>query len=300
VSIYFEFAQGDAVTVDEAPHPLRLWPAVGGALIQISVNVSGTETASTRGYQVAAEMWVSRNSSNLDSRLLCRLNYDSPLSIGREARPVMLKGLVTDAQLRAAEELRAGAGHLWVSLRISLTRIEASSALAVQSPALLVQTTARLAEKTSSLDFSLSSGDWCIEFERARAGAYVEILVPVTANGDRARDAQSLATARDLVQNGQYASAVIEARKVVEAARREYDTKKVASVARPINHLQRTKDQRWAVAIEDFISLMGGAAHSDPGGSAEFEWDRDEAIALLGVAASLLKRVNGQAGNLGE
>ncbi|WP_146175050.1 hypothetical protein [Umezawaea tangerina] len=217
-----------------------------------------------------------------ERRLLTHLVAKNLVNPTLVATEVTLTGFVSDEQLRAAEALREGAEHIWVTLQVSVTCVDGDPA--------------QLVGGTGEFGFDLLSGEWAQELERVDAGSYLEILVPLTKDKDHATAVRRLRKARELVRDNHLEEALGETRKVIEAIRAADGTLDIARQARPKPPRDRDQRERWAFLAEDLFSLLSGAAHDDPGTTEHFVWSRKDVLALVAATAGLLNRLSERGG----
>lgn len=304
-SAFIDFGNQDTLRFEEVARPLRLWPAVGGAHLNLEVRVStGADRSPAIPYQVSALMRVGPG-YQMNTRPLCQLAVSSTIQPGRDGTTCTFTGFVSDAQLRAVEELRGGADDLWIALNITATRIDelphraqpvtqAPEAVAQVPEAVTHAHGVRFTDRTATLDFSITSGEWLRAWEQVDAGSFMEVLVPLPEAPEYAKAVGRVRAARKLIQGDHLEEALGEARKAVEAVRAAYKTSNLAAAAKDKPRKERDKDERWALLVEDLFGLVSGAAHDDPDLSEHFEWTRAEAVALVATTAGLLARLAGE------
>jgi hypothetical protein len=223
---------------------LRLWPAISGAQIELTLTVRRTaERKDAPPYQVSAAMLVAQNPSR-DRRLLTPLvagHLVNPVQVATEFR---LTGFISVEQLRVVEELRSGADSIWVVLQVSVTCVDGE-------PTTLV-------DGSGEFSFTLPAGEWSQELERVDAATYVEILVPLTNNAEHANAVRRLRNARTLIQDDRVEEALAEARKALEFVRKAGGTVQIVQQAKAKNPRDRDLRERWAYLVEDIFSLLSG------------------------------------------
>lgn len=271
----------ESLVFEPARRTLRLWPAVGGAQIELTINVRRTgERKDAPPCQVSAAMLVAQNPSR-DRRLL------APLAGGQLANPVQvatefrLTGFTSVEQLRVVEELRSGADQIWVVLQVSFTCVDGEPATLIGG--------------NGEFSFALPASEWLQELERVDAATYVEILVPLTSNTEHANAVRRLRNARTLIQDDRFEEALAEARKALEFVRKVGGTVQIVQQATAKKPRDRDLRERWAYLVEDVFSLLSGAAHDDQGTTEHFTWTRADAVALVASTAGLLGRLAEQA-----
>lgn len=267
----------DMITIQPGRHALRLRPAVGGALVELALSVSRTtERNDVRPLQVSAVMRIGRT-PHVGSQYLCKVQANNLLTPSQQATEYTFTGFITDAQVRAVEELRSS-GALWINLNLTTVWIET------------ISDTTQMKETAAQLTFDVPSGEWIEELERIDTATHVELLIPITDNTKHAKAAHRIRAARDHLREGQTAAAVGEIRKPLDRIRRENRTRAIAQAAYAKDRLDRDQDERWAVLTEALFDLLSGEAHDDPGTTENFTWTRADAAALTATVAGLLGR----------
>lgn len=205
-------------------------------------------------------------------------------TLGSAAGPVGLKSFgtmltletsMTVQQLRGLEKMRAGAD---LSLRANLTL----TALAETEhwPVAHDQEIIRLPHAA-----------WSNALTQLDAGAFVDVLVPVTIGEARATGARRIREAKTAIHNGQYEHAVTLARAALDPVREACNTQKVHDRAAKKKSPERDQEERWAMLTQSAYSLFSGAPHDDSGTTEHFGWTRADAVAAVATAAGLLARL---------
>ncbi|MGW4276905.1 hypothetical protein ACWEGQ_32220 [Streptomyces seoulensis] len=185
-------------------------------------------------------------------------------------RPV-LKFLLTSAQLHAINEARDG--DLRMELEVTGT---------------LPQAPGYPGSTTEVLHFSVAKSRWIEQVSALGPAVAFEMQVPFPLEDDpRATPARFLRAAQRRLLDDDIEGAILEARRALEWIKDHSGWKWPGGKDR----LQRTQDERWAwirLAVEDQTSA---AVHKDAVTSA-FAYSRDEAKALIAIAAALLTVVD--------
>ncbi len=267
----------ESLVFEPARQALRLWPAIGGAQIELTLTIRRTaERKDSPPYQVSATLLVEQSPSRARHLL-------APLGTGHLVNPVhvatefRLAGFVSVEQLRVVEELRSGADSISVVLQVSVACVDGEPTTLVGG--------------SGEFSFMLSAGEWLQELERVDATTYVEILVPLTSNTEFANAVRRLRNARTLIRDDRVEEALAEARKALEFVRKAEGTLQIAQQAKGKSPHDRDLRERWASLVEDTFSLLSGAAHDDQGTTEHFQWTRADAVALVGSTAGLLGRL---------
>ena len=211
----------------------------------------------------------------MNQRFLCDVRAAHLINPMSQATQVTLSGFISDHQLRVIEAIRRG-GPLSVHLDMIVACIDGEPG--------------RMLSGSAGEAFFIQSGEWAEALERADAGSYVELLVPLPANEQNANAVRRLRKARELMRDDQIEEALGEARKAIEKVRKAYQTPKLAASAAK-NPRQHTKEERWAIYIESVFFLLSGTVHDDEGTTENFIWSRAEAEALIVSVAGMLARL---------
>jgi hypothetical protein len=272
-----EIATGQHLKFEAVRDSFRLQPAVDGARLVLTLGTSVFPDLK-EPLQIQASGLLSVGTTPMtDARALCELSAADMHQPNVTSGQIELIGLVSNAKLRAVEELR-GSKELWFTVEVRITYLEREAEL-------------RLVSKKSTLSFDIPISQWAQQLERVSSAAYVEVLVPVTADPKLAKAAERVRQARKLTQSGHAEQGIGETRKALERYRKAYRTWAVAKGATPKDPHSRTKEERWALLVEDAFGLLSGAAHDDPGTTDQFEWSRPEAITLNALVAGLLTQL---------
>ncbi|MGW9030955.1 hypothetical protein ACWGQ5_44260 [Streptomyces sp. NPDC055722] len=199
-----------------------------------------------------------------------------PVGLKPFMQTLTLETTVTDQQLRGLEKTRAGAD---LSLRAQLTL----TALAYTKhwPVAQGQEIIRIPHAT-----------WSNALVQLDAGAFVDVLIPITAVEARATAARRIREAKTAIRDRRYEHAVTLARAVLDAVREACNTQKVnARAMAKTKAADRDQEERWAVLIQSAFSLFSGAPHDDAGTTENFTWTRADAVAAVATAAGLLARL---------
>ncbi|WP_143271416.1 hypothetical protein [Amycolatopsis echigonensis] len=271
----------ESLVFEPARQALRLFPAIGGAQIELSLTVRRTaERKDASPYQISAAMLVGQNPSR-DRHLLTQLAVGHMVNPAQVATEFRLTGFISVEQLRVVEELRLGADSIWVVLQVNVVGTDGEPTTLVGG--------------NGELSFALSAGEWLQGLERVDAATYIEILVPLSSSAEHANAARRLRNARALIQDDRVEEALAETRKALEFVRKAGGTLQIVQQARSKSPRDRDLPERWAFLVEDTFSLLSGAAHDDQGTTEHFMWTRADAVALVGSTAGLLGRLAAQA-----
>ncbi|WP_406429205.1 hypothetical protein [Streptomyces sp. NBC_00147] len=198
-----------------------------------------------------------------------------PLGLKPFTTQLVLETAVTDRQLRGLEKLRAGAD---MCLRADLTL----TALAdVKNwPVARGQEIIRIPHAT-----------WSNALTQLDAGAFVDVLIPMTSVEARATAARRIREAKTAIRDGRYEQAVTFARAALDPVREACNTRQLHDQAVRTRAADRSQEERWAMLIQSAYALFSGAPHDDSGTTENFTWTRADAIAAVATAACLLARL---------
>jgi hypothetical protein len=196
-----------------------------------------------------------------------------PMEAYPEGRNVSCDVALTDAQIMGLEKAREGKD---LELRADLIFVQLG---AVDGrPA-----------REHQLTMRISHEEWAKSLAGLGAGAFVDVLVPITEVEGRATAARRLREAKQLIRSGNYEEAVGKARLALDAVREACDT---VNAARNVpSTQQRFQEQRWAMLIQSAYQLFSGAQHDDSETTEHFTWTRADAVAAVATAAGLLARL---------
>lgn len=304
-----DLGNGDSLQLEPARRALSLYPGAGGAQVEVTLRISKTQDLVPGiAYRVSAQMYVEETTRR--QRMLCALDAANHVTVLVRPGDVKLSGFVTDEQLRAVEQLRAG-GDLWVNLKLSVLSLEWAADSKVPTsgeapgPALVLRPSDDEPRKsrvtferplqqtrTGDLRFDINAGEWASQMVRVESGAFVELLVPLARGADYTDAVTQLREARELLRQGSIEPAIVQARKALEQIRVAYSTQKLFNAAKTKAPRQRTYDERWAFMVEDLFSTMSGAGHKADEVTKDFEYTREDGEMLIVATAGMLKRLS--------
>ncbi|MGY3206331.1 hypothetical protein [Streptomyces sp. TE5632] len=202
-------------------------------------------------------------------------SVSGPIGLKSFSTMLALETTVTDQQLRGLEKMRAGAD---LSLRAELTL----TALAETKhwPVASDQGVIRIPHAT-----------WSNALTQLDAGAFVDVLIPITTVEARATAARRICEAKTAIRDQRYEHAVTLARAALDPVREACNTQKVHDQAVKKKASERNQEERWAVLIQSAFALFSGAPHDDAGTTEHFAWTRADAVAAVATAAGLLARL---------
>jgi cell division septum initiation protein DivIVA len=138
--------------------------------------------------------------------------------------------------------------------------------------------------------FAIPASTWLRLIEQVNAAVAFTIPIPIAVTaGAHAEGAELLKEARHQLNAGDFAGAVVTARKVMERAQAAANW---PAISRNDDPQTRNQDQRWRAIYKAALDQASGAAHEDEV-TKEFAYSRREAEAMTGIAAALLKAAPG-------
>ncbi|MEU6466789.1 hypothetical protein [Streptomyces sp. NPDC046976] len=249
---------------------VQLLRGMGTICLQVGLEVKApVATKAGRFLALQADLYALGNAHQ--RTLVGRVTEMLPFTpeIGVE-RPV-LKFLITSAQLHAINEARDG--DLRMELDVTGT---------------LPQAPGYPGSTTEVLHFSVAKSRWIDQITALGPSVAFEMQVPFPLEDDpRAEPARHLRAAQRRLLDNDIDGAILGARQALEWIRLH------SGWTWPLNKDTRLRgqDERWAairVAAEDQAS---GSVHAD-GVTSKFSYSRDEAKALIAIAAALLTVVD--------
>ncbi|MFE9679543.1 hypothetical protein ACFYO5_36480 [Streptomyces sp. NPDC006259] len=271
----FQFGMNDYSVGVQAQQTVTFTPGwdVHRLVLTFDVTGRGNYTVDTP-FLVSGDLWV-HDMPNPASYIGPLHAPKGPVGLKPYTRDLTLETTVTDRQLRGLEKLRAGAD---MSLRahLALTGL----AEAKHWPVAQDQEIIRIPHAT-----------WSNALTQLDAGAFVDVLIPITTVEARATGARRIREAKNAIRDGRYEHAVALARAALDPVREACDTHKVNMEASKKKPAERDQGERWAVFIQSAFNLFSGAPHDDAGTTENFTWTRADAIAAVTAAAGLLARL---------
>ncbi|GAV38309.1 hypothetical protein Saa2_01188 [Streptomyces acidiscabies] len=245
---------------------VQLLRGLGTICLQVGLDVKApVATKAGRFLALQADLYGIENPyrRTLVGRVTEMLSFTSETGVERPT----LKFLITSAQLHAINEARDG--DLRMELEVTGT---------------LPQAPGYPGGTKVVLHFSVAKSRWIDQITALGPSVAFEMQVPFPLEDDpRAEPAQYLRAAQRRLLDNDVDGAILEARRALEWIKDHSGWNWPGGKDR----LQRTQDERWAwirFAVEDQAS---GAMHKDAVTSA-FKYSRDEAKALITIAATLL------------
>ena len=132
---------------------------------------------------------------------------------------------------------------------------------------------------------------WSNALTQLDAGAFVDVLIPVTTVEARATGARRIREAKTAIRDGRYEHAVALARAALDPVREALNTRRLHDQAVQKKAGERDQEERWAMLTQSAYALFSGAPHDDSGTTENFTWTRADAVAAVATAAGLLARL---------
>jgi hypothetical protein len=210
---------------------------------------------------------------------VCQLTAEHLVAPTAGGASLTLAGFISDDQLRVIEDIRAG-GAVVLHLKLGI----------------LTTTGNRLERYRGDENIDVTAGEWNTEIDRAGAGTFVDVLVPMSSMKTYAQAVARIREGRDLLRTGDEQqtvdSALVKARQALEPVRDKLRTSATARAAGTVAS-QRSQAERQAVMIEAIFSYITGAAHDDAI-TQQFEYTRTDAITMLAAVGGLVRSVTEQ------
>jgi hypothetical protein len=199
-----------------------------------------------------------------------------PIALKPFATTLTMETTVTEAQLRGLEKARAGADlNLTAELTVTgLAETEHWPTAGAQEPVRIPHAT------------------WSNALIQLDAGAFVDVLIPITTADTRATAARRIREAKVAIRDQRYEHAVALARAALDPVRETCNTRRIHDQAVQKKAGERDQEERWAMLTQSAYALFSGAPHDDSGTTENFTWTRADAIAAVATAASLLARLS--------
>lgn len=203
------------------------------------------------------------------------LHAPGPIGLKPFVTNLTLETTVTDQMLRGLEKTRAGA-DLTLRADLTLTGLAEEQHWPVASDQEIIRT---------------PHATWSNALTQLDAGAFVDVLIPITTVEARATAARRIREAKTAIRDQRYEHAVTLARAALDAVREACDTQNVNMRALAKKPADRDQEERWAVLTQSAFNLFSGAPHDDTGTTENFTWTRADAVAAVATAAGLLARL---------
>ncbi|QMU67238.1 hypothetical protein [Streptacidiphilus sp. P02-A3a] len=255
--------------------PINLFPSIGVHRLTLGFT---TREMGDNGPLISfsGELWAEDIPGTLG--WISPLTQPEPLNTRYGGDNLRLNASVTDEQLRRLEQARASRD---LTLRADLVGVR------------LDATGTSWPVGQCQVRVSIPHAEWSKKVEQLDAGAYVDVLVPITQVEGRAIAARRIREAQLAIRNGDYEGAVGKARSALDAVRPACNTEVIYNrvMNRGSKAKERTQEERWAVLIQSAYQLFSGAPHDDQGTTEHFTWTRADAVAAVATSAGLLARL---------
>lgn len=169
----FQF-DGYLLSIKPARHALTLIPGWGVHRLTLFFEAAGTgDIPGGQAHQLSGELWVNDMGS---SGWLGPLAQRWPMEAHPEGRNISFDVVLTDAQILGFEKARKGRE---LELRVDLTAVQLGA-------------NAGWPARTDQLTVRISHEEWAKTLVQLDAGAFVDVLVPITEVENRATAARRL------------------------------------------------------------------------------------------------------------
>ncbi|MFD8384944.1 hypothetical protein ACFV2X_41570 [Streptomyces sp. NPDC059679] len=271
----FQFGMRDYSVDVQAQHNVTFtqgWD-VHRLALTFEVTVRGNYTVDAP-FLVSGDLWV-HEMPNPASYIGSLHAPTGPVGLKPFKTQLTLETTVTDRQLRGLEKLRAGA-DLVLRAQLALTALAETKHWPVAQDQEIIR---------------IPHATWSNALTQLDAGAFVDVLIPVTTVEARATAARRIREAKTAIGDQRYEHAVTLARQALDAVREACNTQKVYDQAVKKKAGERSQEERWAVLTQSAYALFSGAPHDDSGTTEHFAWTRADAVAAVATAAGLLARL---------
>ncbi|QOV33281.1 hypothetical protein IM697_23875 [Streptomyces ferrugineus] len=271
----FQFGMNDYSVGVQAQQTVTFTPGWDVHRLALTFEVTGRGNYTVDApFLAAGDLWV-HEMPNPASYIGALHAPKGPVALKSFKTELVLETAVTDRQLRGLEKLRAGA-DLVLRANLALTALAEPK----HWPVAQDQEVIRIPHAT-----------WSNALTQLDAGAFVDVLIPITTVEARATGARRIREAKTAIRDGRYEYAVALARAALDPVREACDTHMVNMEALKKKPAERDQEERWAVFIQSAFNLFSGAPHDDAGTTENFTWTRADAIAAVTAAAGLLARL---------
>lgn len=267
----------NTLNLKESPHALRLAEAYGGAKVTLTLDVSSNVDEHAASLQLTAELVAGPSTINMTP--LCTATADRLVTPYKTSTSISFTGIITLDALRALEDTRDG-GAVHLALR--------------NVRGIMVGTKEqRLLEGGGGeVHVKVPASTWAEEFERVTSATSFSLLVSAGDDEDLAEATRHLNKARSQLRRGTVDSGTAtEIRLALEVVRAAYTTTRGIKEVRDKAPQQRNAQERWAIMVEDAISLTSGYVHTGAESLQDTTLTRAIAAALVHQAAGMLARL---------
>ncbi|WP_218042469.1 hypothetical protein [Streptomyces chartreusis] len=259
----------------QAQHNVTLTPGWDVHRLALTFEVTGRGNYTVDApFLASGDLWV-HEMPNPASYIGALHAPKGPVGLKPFKMQLVLETTVTDRQLRGLEKLRAGA-DLVLRAQLSLTALTETKHWPVAQDQEIIR---------------IPHATWSNALSQLDAGAFVDVLIPITNVEAQATGARRIREAKTAIRDGRYEHAVALARAALDPVREACDTKKVHDQGMQKKAGERDQEERWAVFTQSAYALFSGAPHDDAGTTENFTWTRADAVAAVTAAAGLLARL---------
>lgn len=270
--------------VEETPQGVALVSVLGGARLELRVQVFTNKQPhpALGGVRLSGTVLIG-NAVIARQHELCAVSSDYTFTPQVSPQTVTLQGYVSARALLELEEVRLG-GPLTMAL-------EGPTAVWVDGNppgASMMQT------RGTALTFQLYGEQWLSQLENVTAASYVEVMVPITGNPELQTAAGRIRTARRYIGEGNLDAVAGELRQALEPVREAYNVLSLYQTALAktgTSKKDRTKDERWALAVQSLYDYLSAFVHDDSEAIKGCTMDRAEANDALADVAGKLHRL---------
>ena len=256
-------------SVSVAPESVWIFKGMGAHYFQIQLQVGIPQVGEAAGRLMCLETTLYAPEASGPRVPLAFANVSVPFNPAGEVRLPTLYYLITNAQLLALEQRRAG------DLRLEL-----------QVQGVLPQAVSGFPGGTQVTEYiSIAESRWRQQLAGLGRTLGAEMLIPFPDDDEPRRAvADFLRDAQRLLGGSEIDSAMLQVRKALETI------KNTSSWGWPgkKNRGERTADERWALIRAAMDDQASGAMHVDPG-TRDYRYTRAEVETLIAMTAALLR-----------
>lgn len=270
----FAFGSNDYSVNIRAQHNVNFFPGWDTHRLALTFEVTGLGNYTVDApFLVSGTLWAHETPG--PASWIGILHTPRPIGLKSFATSLTLETSVTDRQLHGLEKTRAG-NDLTLRAEISLIALAETKHWPVADDQELIR---------------VPHATWSNALTQLDAGAFVDVLIPITTVEARANGARRIREAKTAIRDGRYEHAVALARAALDPVREVCNTRKVHDQAVQKKAGERNQEERWAMLTQNAYALFSGAPHDDTGTTENFTWTRADAIAAVATAAGLLARL---------
>ncbi|MGI5238786.1 hypothetical protein [Dactylosporangium sp. CA-139066] len=265
----FEAALG-TYTVSVAPESIWIFKGIGTHYFQLQLEVGIPQVGAEAGRLLCLETTLYAPQETGPRAPLDSTNVSVPFNATGEVRRPTLQYLITNAQLMALEQHRAG------DLRLEL-----------QVRGFLPQSSGFPGASEITEHLSIAESRWRQQLAGLGRTLGAEMLIPFPADDEPRRVvADFLREAQRLLGGNEIDSAMLQVRKALETIKKtsgwNWPGKKEKG--------DITADERWALIRAAMEDQASGAMHVDPG-TKDYKYSRAEVETLIAMTGALLRVV---------